>query len=148
MSEQTPRMIEGGLAVDDRGQVTFVNSFDFEGVKRFYMVANHAAGFVRAWHAHRHESKYVFVPQGSALVGAVRIDNWENPSKDLEVHRYVLSARKPSVLFIPAGHANGFMTLSADAQLIFFSTSTVEASQADDVRYDARRWDIWNVVER
>lgn len=143
-----PVLLEGGLGVDDRGSVAFVNGFDFAGVKRFYVVSNHKAGFVRAWHAHRHEAKYVTVVQGAAVVAAVRIDNWERPSTDLPVVRHVLSAQRPAVLFIPAGYANGFMSLTADAKLVFFSTSTVEASRNDDVRYDARYWDAWNVVER
>ncbi|MGZ5434790.1 MAG: dTDP-4-dehydrorhamnose 3,5-epimerase family protein [Pyrinomonadaceae bacterium] len=143
-----PRLLEGGLGVDDRGSVAFVNDFNFAGVKRFYLVTNHRAGFVRAWHAHRLEAKYVTVTRGAAVVAAVRIDNWESPSADGEVHRYVLSAQKPSVLYIPAGYANGFMSLTEDATLMFFSTSTLEESRGDDVRYDARHWNIWNVVER
>ena len=153
MSEQdiepgVPRLIEGGLVIDDRGQVAFVNAFDFLGIKRFYMVSNHRACFVRAWHAHRHESKYVFVAAGAAVIGAVRIDDWENPSKDGKVHRFVLSARKPAMVYIPSGYANGFMSLTADTTVIFYSTSTLEATMHDDVRYDARYWDIWDVVER
>ena len=141
-------LYSGDLAVDDRGEVGFVNDFDFAGVKRFYMVKNHRSGFVRAWHAHQREAKYVAVSEGAALVGAVKIDDWQNPSKDLPVSRYVLSARKPRVLFIPAGHANGFMSLTEDARLIFFSTSTLKDSMGDDIRYDARYWDIWHVEER
>lgn len=144
----TPTLINGDLAVDDRGQVTFVNDFDFAGVKRFYSVRNHRQGFVRAWHGHRKEAKYVTVVAGAALVGAVAIDNWDKPSRDLKVDRYVLSAQKPRVLFIPAGYANGFMSLTEDAHLMFFSTSTVEESRNDDVRFDARYWDIWTVEER
>jgi dTDP-4-dehydrorhamnose 3,5-epimerase len=140
--------MSGGLAVDDRGEVAFVNDFNFTGVKRFYLVSNHRQGFVRAWHAHRREAKYVTVVQGAALIGAVKIDDWNAPSQDAQVHRYVLSSHKPSVLYIPAGYANGFMSLSDDARLIFFSTSTLEESTGDDIRYDARLWDIWNVVER
>jgi dTDP-4-dehydrorhamnose 3,5-epimerase-like enzyme len=143
-----PRLIKGALVVDDRGTVSFANDFDFAGVKRFYIVANHRAGFVRAWHGHRNEAKYVAVTRGAALVGAVKIDNWDDPSRDAHVHRYVLSAQNPSVLYIPAGYANGFMSLTDDATLIFFSTSTVEESRQDDVRYDSRRWDIWEVIER
>ena len=143
-----PRLIAGALVVDDRGSVSFVNDFDFAGVKRFYTVANHRAGFVRAWHAHRKEAKYVTVTRGAALVGAVRIDNWDDPSPEARVHRHVLSAQNPSVLYIPAGYANGFMSLTNDATLIFFSTSTIEESRQDDVRYDSRRWDIWEVIER
>jgi dTDP-4-dehydrorhamnose 3,5-epimerase len=145
---EAPRIIEGGLAVDDRGQVLFVNDFDFSDVKRFYAVSNHRAGFVRAWHAHRLEGKYVFVASGTAVVGAVVIDDWERPNRAAKVHRYVLSARKPSVLYIPPGHANGFMTLQADTQLFFYSTRTLQESLQDDVRFDARYWDIWNVEER
>jgi dTDP-4-dehydrorhamnose 3,5-epimerase-like enzyme len=141
-------LLQGALSVDDRGEVGFVNDFDFAKVKRFYTVKNHRQGFVRAWHAHRREAKYVTVVEGAALVGAVAINDWESPSKDAEVSRFVLSARKPSVLFIPAGYANGFMSLTADARLIFFSTSSLEESKDDDIRYDARYWDIWQVVER
>lgn len=143
-----PRLIEGGLAVDDRGELAFVNDFDFAGVKRFYTVTNHTSGFVRAWHAHRLEAKYVTVLRGSAIIGAVEIDDWERPSRDSKVYRWVLSALKPSVVYIPAGYANGFMSLTEDALLAYFSTATLESSRGDDVRYDARYWDIWNVIER
>ena len=51
MSE--PILIKGGLSVDDRGSVSFVNDFNFSDVKRFYMIQNHVQGFVRAWHGHK-----------------------------------------------------------------------------------------------
>lgn len=145
---ESVRLIEGGLAVDDRGAVSFVNGFEFAGVRRFYGVSNHRPGFVRAWHAHRKEEKYVHVARGTALVAAVRIDDWERPSKELPIERYVLSAERPAVLYIPKGYANGFMSLTADAFLLFFSTATLEESRGDDVRYDARYWDPWLVSER
>lgn len=142
------RLIDGGLAVDDRGQLSFVNGFDFAGVKRFYMVSNHTAGFVRAWHAHKKEAKYVMAVSGAALIGAVTIDDWKTPARDAEVQRFVLSEKKPAILYIPAGYANGFMSLTEDAKLIFFSTSSLEESKGDDFRYDSRYWDIWSVEER
>jgi dTDP-4-dehydrorhamnose 3,5-epimerase len=142
------KYMQGGLGADDRGAVGFVNEFNFSGVKRFYTVRNHRQGFIRAWHAHRREGKYVTVVQGAAVVGAVKIDDWEKPSRDLEVHRFVLSAEKPAVLFIPSGHANGSMNLTAETILVYFSTSTLEESRGDDVRYDAHYWDAWGVMER
>lgn len=148
MLMETPLLIEGGVSVDDRGEVIFVNDFTFENVKRFYMVRNHSRGFVRAWHAHRREGKYVVVVNGTVLVGAVAVDNWEKPSKDMNPCRYILSEKKPAVLFIPPGYANGFMTLTENASIMFYSTSTLEESQGDDVRYDARYWDMWNIIER
>jgi len=141
-------LMQGGLGIDDRGEVGFVNEFAFTGVKRFYTVKNHKQGFIRAWHAHRLESKYVTVVQGAAVIGAVKIDNWDNPSKNLHVQRFVLSSANPGVVFIPSGHANGFMSLTADTILVFFSTSALEESKGDDIRYDAYYWNPWDIIER
>lgn len=148
LSETEPTLIPGGLAVDDRGGLSFVNDFAFTGVRRFYAITNHRQGFVRAWHGHKKEAKFVHVVAGAAIVAAVKLDDWTNPSKDLPVKRFVLSADKPAILHIPAGHANGFMSLTEDAKIIFFSTTTLEESQGDDYRFDSRLWDCWQVVER
>jgi len=141
-------LIRGGIAVDARGEVSFVNGFNFVGVRRAYLVSNHRSGFVRAWHGHKKEAKYVSVVKGAALIGAVKVDDWGAPSPDLKVISYTISEKSPSVLFIPAGYANGFMSLTDDTKLIFFSTSTLEESQGDDYRFDARLWNIWDVEER
>jgi dTDP-4-dehydrorhamnose 3,5-epimerase len=146
MSELT--VYTGDIAIDDRGEVGFVNDFDFSGVKRFYTVKNHRRGFIRAWHGHQREAKYVTVLEGAALVAAIKIDDWSNPSKDLSISKYVFDAKKPKVLFIPAGYANGFMSLTEGARIVFFSTSTLKQSSGDDIRFDARYWNIWDVEER
>ncbi len=143
-----PVLMEGGLSIDDRGELGFVNEFDMDSVRRLYTVCNHKAGFVRAWHAHKNDKKFVTVVNGAAIVAAVCIDNWENPSKDLYIYRYVLSARKPSVVFIPKGYGNGFMTLREDTKLMFFSTATIEESLGDDIRYDSYYWNPWQIIER
>ena len=143
-----PRLIPGKLAVDDRGEVAFVNDFDFAGVKRFYAVSNHARGFVRAWHGHQREGKYMTVVRGSILVCCVEVDDWARPSRDLAIQRFVVSERSPAVLSIPGGYAHGTLSLSEEAKAIFFSTATLQESQADDFRFDARYWDPWSVTER
>ncbi|MGD8856151.1 MAG: dTDP-4-dehydrorhamnose 3,5-epimerase family protein [Chloroflexota bacterium] len=148
IKQQAPTLIEGGIVIDDRGSVRFANDFDFAGVKRFYVVRNHQARTVRAWHAHKKEAKYVTVLQGAALIGAVEIDDWQAPSKGCQVHKFVLAQEKPSVLAIPPGFANGFMSLTDDTILIFFSSASLEESLEDDWRYPARHWDIWQVKER
>jgi dTDP-4-dehydrorhamnose 3,5-epimerase len=140
--------MRGDIAVDDRGSLSFVNEFAFQNVRRFYVVSNHRPGFIRAWHAHRREAKYVTVVQGAAVVCAVAIDDWDTPNPAAEIDRHVLSAVQPSILFIPAGYANGFMSLTAHSKLVFFSTATVDESRSDDIRYDARYWNPWEVVER
>lgn len=145
-----PFLIEAGIAVDDRGQLIFANDFDFKkyGIRRFYAVSNHKQGFVRAWHGHKNEAKFVLVSKGAAVVSIIKIDKWENPSKDLEIKKFVLSVEKPSVLYIPAGYVNGFMTLTQDTQVFFFSTSTIEESKGDDIRFESRYWNPWEIVER
>lgn len=140
--------VAGGRAVDDRGSLLFVNDLDLANYRRFYMVENHAAGFIRAWHGHRLEGKGVVVLQGAAIVAAVKVDDWENPSRDLPVERRVLSATNPGALIIPPGYANGFKTLTADTKVCFFSSSTLEESAGDDIRFEAHYWDPWIIEER
>ena len=146
-NHDTPKLIEGGISIDDRGEVHFVNDFNFSKVKRFYIVISHKAGIIRAWHAHKLEAKYVFVVKGAAIVGLVAIDNFARPSQKNHVYRHILSAKKPAILYIPERHANGFMSLKDGTQLIFFSTRTLEQSKNDDYRYNSRYWDIWKIQE-
>ena len=143
MQFDIPNLLRGGVSKDDRGTVSFVNELSFAGIKRFYVVQNHKKDMVRAWHGHRYEAKYVYASSGKALVGAVRIDNWKRPSVKAKVHSFILSSEKPEILFIPKGYANGFKSLSNNAKLIFYSTSSLEQSRKDDIRFDAKYWDIW-----
>jgi dTDP-4-dehydrorhamnose 3,5-epimerase-like enzyme len=143
-----PELWRGGLSVDDRGEVVYVNDFDFADVRRFYTVSNHERGFVRAWHGHRRETKYVFVVSGAALICCLEPDDWDTPSTDLRIFRFVLSERLPAVLRVPPGYVNGFMTLASETKLMFFSTSTLDESLGDDIRFPARYWDPWHVEER
>jgi len=103
---------------------------------------------VRAWHAHRYESKMVTVVKGSAIIAAVEIDDWEKPDRDAKVHRWVVSAGAPAVLTIPAGYANGFMSLEPHTTLAYFSSSSLEESVGDDVRYPSDYWNPWTVEPR
>jgi dTDP-4-dehydrorhamnose 3,5-epimerase len=127
---------QGGLFADDRGYLRFVNDFDFTGVKRFYQVENHSKNYIRAWHGHQKEGKYVYVSKGSALIGAVDINTEE-------IFKTTLTSQSPSVLYIPPGYANGFKTLEDNTILMFFSTSTLEESKGDDIRFDYDKWNIW-----
>ena len=139
MLSDKPTIIQGGIGVDDRGSVRYVNDFNFEGVKRFYQVENHRRGFIRAWHGHHKEGKYVYVAKGSALVGAVQI----NIVPDAQPQKFILSDKQPKILWVPPGYANGFMTLEKNTAVIFFTTSTIEETKNDDIRYPYDTWNIW-----
>jgi len=131
------KTLTGGVFVDDRGTLRFVNDFDFKGVKRFYQVENHERGFIRAWHGHRKEGKYVYVSKGSAWVGIINMET-------LKQEKFVLSDKSPKVLYIPPGNYNGFQTLEEGTILLFFSTSTTEESKDDDIRLAYERYPIFN----
>jgi len=130
------KVLNGGIAVDDRGSVRFVNDFNFEGVKRFYQVENHNRGFIRAWHGHKKEGKYVYVTSGSALIGVVNMETEE-------ISKFVLSDKSPKVLWIPPGNYNGFKSLEENTKILFFSTTTLEESLGDDIREEHNKWNIW-----
>jgi dTDP-4-dehydrorhamnose 3,5-epimerase-like enzyme len=145
-----PTVIPGGLAVDDRGQISFANGFSFESVRRFYMVENFSTEVVRAFHGHLKEDKSVFVVSGSAIVAAVHLDDHQRPNRQTKPHRFVLSGRQPRLLHIPAGYANGFRPLEPGTKIIFFSTATMEEAANDDYRFPADYWgaDVWSIESR
>jgi len=144
------RLIPGGIAVDDRGCLTFANDFNFYGVKRFYQVQNFSPSTIRAFHGHLKEAKYVYVAKGSAIVAAVELDDIKSPSKNKKVNRFILSDKKPQVLFIPPKYANGFRPLEEDTRILFFSTSSLEESKGDDYRFPVDYWgkEVWEIENR
>jgi dTDP-4-dehydrorhamnose 3,5-epimerase-like enzyme len=133
-------LIHGGLHVDQRGIVSFVNDFDFKGVQRFYTIRAHKPGEVRGWIGHKREHKWFTALAGTILIGVVEPDDWVNPSKDLPIERFTLSALKPAVLHVPPGHATASVALSADALLCVFSSEGMQPSSQDDYRFDLTTW--------
>ena len=133
-----PLLLKGDMFIDARGTLRFVNDFDFKHVKRFYQVENHARGYIRAWHGHKKDQKYVYVASGSILIGAAHLETEE-------LQAFILSAEKPSVLWIPANYANGFMTLQEDTRVIFFSTLTIQETKHDEIRFPYDKWNIWHI---
>ena len=77
-----------------------------------------------------------------------KIDDWKSPSKDLKVEQVFLSDKKPSILYIPGGFVNGFMSLTDDMKLMFFSPATLEESLKDDFRFSFDYWDNWIIKPR
>jgi len=147
--ETNLNIIKGNVAIDDRGSVKYVNDFDFKNVKRFYQIQNHRQGYIRAWHGHLKEGKYVYVIKGTALIGAVYFsmsysdELAQNVQSQTDPKKFVLSSDSPSILYIPPGYANGFKTLTDNCIIQFFSTSTLEESKNDDIRFPWDKWNIW-----
>lgn len=150
MNKKGAFLIDGGLSVDDRGSVRFVNDFIFSKVKRFYQVENFSKNTIRAFHGHKNEAKYVYVSSGSALIIIAKLPGVKiRKIKDV-YNRFVLSSKKPQILYIPPKHINGFKALEKDTTLMFFSTSTLKESLSDDFRYpyDLFGKEIWKTQNR
>ena len=148
MSKKKVILIKADISIDSRGELLFCNNFNMSKIKRFYQVSNFNNPFIRAWHGHKFEDKYILVSKGAALLAAVKIDNWKHPSKNLPIKTFVLNGKKPKLLFIPGGYAHGYKTLLRNTKLIIFSTSTLFQSKKDDYRFDAYYWNPWVVKER
>ena len=145
MKFSEPIGIRGDSVIDERGKVSFVNDFSFDDVKRFYIIQNHTEFFVRAWQCHKYEAKYFMVIDGTAMICAVQLDDWDNPSKNLSVQQFILSEEKPEVLKIPAGYANGIMNITKKAKVMIFATTTLEETNNDDKRLNPYYWNPWKI---
>ncbi len=141
-----PYLIKGGIYRDKRGVISFVNDFIFDNIKRFYIITHTDSSEVRAWQGHKFESKYFYCLKGKFLVNLVKINDWSNPSMELDVITYNLEAEISQVLYIPPGYANGFKATTKDSQLLVYSDKTTEESKDDDYRYDANYWFNWQKV--
>lgn len=148
--ENNPTVITGNLFTDDRGTLGFVNEFKFDKVKRFYTVTNHSKNFIRAWHGHKQEAKYVTVVSGCALVAVTPLSSFDvNKEKAPEVTKYVLTDNKPTVVYIPPGYANGFMSLTDNTIMIYFSAAEMGEFTDDDVRFPYNEIPgVWEITPR
>ena len=135
-------IIKGNSFTDPRGTLHFINDFHFEGIKRFYTITHQDISVIRAWQSHKIETKHFFVSKGKFLICWVEIDNWDNPSKNLIIHKKILSADEPLILIVPPGTANGFKALEVDSTLVVFSDLSLEESGVDMFRFDSDYWII------
>ncbi|MET3112945.1 dTDP-4-dehydrorhamnose 3,5-epimerase-like enzyme [Pedobacter sp. CG_S7] len=140
-----PEFIIGGNHCDKRGQLSFVNDFSLQQVKRFYHIHHPDINVIRAWQGHQIEQKWFYVLEGSFDIVLVKPDDWTQPSKDLEVIHYRITALS-GVLHVPSGYANGFKAVLPNSKMIVFSDATVEQSNNDNYRFDQNMWFDWNII--
>lgn len=81
-----PSIIQGGKYIDERGELSFVNSFSFVGVKRFYIIVHSHMSTIRTWQAHGIENKWFDTISGPLKVVTNKIDDCEKPSEKLYIY--------------------------------------------------------------
>tara|TARA_B100001057_G_scaffold489612_1_gene576215 strand:- start:29 stop:466 length:438 start_codon:yes stop_codon:yes gene_type:complete len=143
-----PKLISGSRIYDNRGSLRFSNDLEFKKIKRFYIVHNYDNNFIRAWHGHLKEDKYIGCIKGTFQVSAVKLDKIKKPNKKNKVYNFFLNQSDSNFVHIPKGYANGSMSLEANSELLIFSTSSLTESLKDDFRFEAKYWNPWNVKFR
>ena len=138
-----PTLFVKGESTDHRGSLEYYNTLSLDVFKRFYIVSNPTKGTVRAWHGHKIEAKLIKVIKGEFVVGAVKINDWDNPSLEKKVDKFVLN-ENTGVVYIPPGYANGAINLVPNSKVIYFSSLNLEDSSNDDYRFDPKLWNTWN----
>jgi dTDP-4-dehydrorhamnose 3,5-epimerase len=140
---EKPEIIRGGVFSDNRGILRFVNDFHFNDVKRFYFIKHPNTDFIRAWQGHQFEKKYFYPISGSFVLAWVKINDFENPSKNLIPEYHILSAASSEIISIPKGYANGLKALEPNSELLLFSDMSLEDSLNENIRYPADWWMDW-----
>lgn len=113
-----PKIINGGSHSDERGRLRFNNSFDATDIKRIYVIENEKTDFIRGWQGHRIEQRWFSVLQGSFKIELIAIDDWDNPSKDLERFSFIVDAETLDVLHVPSGYVSSIQSLEEGAKLL------------------------------
>ena len=143
-----PKLIKGDRIYDNRGSLRFSNNLGFKNIKRFYIVHNFNSHFIRAWHGHLKEEKFITCIKGTFQVSAVKITNIKKPSKSSKIFNYVLNESNNDFIHIPKGYANGSMSLEDNSKLLIFSSSKLKDSIKDDYRFEYNYWNPWKIDER
>ena len=130
-----PEILQGDSFSDERGNVSYVNDLSFTNIKRFYTIEHNKDNVIRAWQAHKHEEKFFFPLEGAFIVHLIPIDDWNNPSQKMEPYTFNLNTESCKLLRVPKGYANGFINTKPKSKLLIFSTSSLNESKTDDIRF-------------
>lgn len=144
MNKVAPYIITGKNYSDERGELEFYNDFDMSPIKRVYFTTHSDTEVIRAWQGHTIQSRWFCSVKGSFVVKLIEIDNWGNPSNELKVLEYKLTAEKQEILYIPMGYVNGFKALQTDSKLMIMSNYGFSEIENDELRFDKNKWSKWD----
>ena len=137
------KVIPGEIFKDERGQISSLNEFHFEGVKRTYIIQHPDSSVIRGWHAHQYERKWFYCIKGKFSVALVKVDNWEVPSPTLKAEVFHLDENDSKIVCVPAGYANCLKAMENGAIMQVFSDKTLQEALGDSWRYDKSLWHNW-----
>lgn len=135
-------VIEGEVFTDERGKLGFFNKLNMSEIVRFYEITPSNEQIIRGWQAHKKENKWFYCIAGSFVIYVVKIDDFNNPSKNCVKQKILLNSNEPKILYISGGYASGFRAKEKNSRMQVFSNFDLEKSKQDDFRYSIDKWQI------
>ena len=129
-----PSLILGETFKDHRGTIQFNNYFDMDPIKRIYTIQNIDKSYIRAWQGHKIEQRWFLAVLGEFKIKLIKIDDWENPSKNLKKQIFNLSDKSYQILQIPNGYVSSIQSLKDSSKLLVMSNYSVNEIN-DEYRY-------------
>lgn len=114
-------MLKGNEFQDERGIVTFNNTYDASQVKRIYTIENASTHFIRGWQGHKIEQRWFACMSGKFRIGVIKIDDFDKPSSTLKPAYFELNAEQLDFLHIPAGNITSVQSLEENSKLLILS---------------------------
>lgn len=116
-----PTLILGGSYYDKRGSLKYNNDFDVTLIKRIYMIENVDTIFIRRWQGHRIEQRWFTAVAGKFKIELIKVDDWKNPSKELERITFEVSDENADVLHVPRGYISSIQSMIESSVLLAMS---------------------------
>lgn len=126
--------IVGSRHQDERGIITYNNDFDASQIKRIYTIKNHSTEFIRGWQGHKVEQRWFACMKGSFKISVIRIDDFENPSKDLTIQKYILNEEVLTYLHVPSGCITAIQSKEKGSKLLVLADYGL-GEISDEYRY-------------
>ena len=111
-------LLEGKKHQDGRGIITFNNDFVAKQIKRIYTIENHSTEFIRGWQGHKIEQRWFACMKGCFEISVIEVDNFEKPSKNLPIQKYLLTDDVLTYLHIPAGCITAIQAKEEESKLL------------------------------
>ena len=124
--------------IDERGYLLkFVRSTDISHFGELYLIGDWTSGIIRAFHKHEKMEEWFSVIKGSAKF-VLFDDRPESPQHGV-LRYYILSARRPELLYVPTGVYHGHMALENETQTLAVASQPYDPAKPDEVRasYDS-----------
>ncbi len=108
----------GNKYEDNRGIISYNNDFDATPIKRIYTIENYSTDFIRGWQGHQIEQRWFSCMKGEFEIYVIEIDDFENPSTQLQPKKFVISDQALSYLHVPAGCITAIKSKTEGAKLL------------------------------